>query len=401
MGPDGNVNFGAFDPGVAFNPASDRYLVTWTGDTNTGGLVDNELEIWGQMLDELGAPIGAAFRISAAGGTGSATYASFTPSVAYNATDDLFLVVWTQDHDAGGQVNDEFEVWGRLVNATTGALSGAAFRISDLGPDGNAAYGVGNPRVAHNATDNEFLVVWTGDDDTGGLVNDEFEIFGQRLAGATGAALGTNDLRISDAGDTGNPTFIAFNADVAWNSRRNQYLVAWSADENIASLTNDEFEIFGQRLAGSDAAALGGNDFRISFMGSDGNASFQAFRTRVGYNPLADEWEVSWLADDPATGNDRFEIWSNAVAGSGALVLPDDLRISRNVEAFPAGYGLLFNETIHANGLGTSLAVWTLGRNYAGNDGEFDAFGAHFKTPGVFADGFESGDTSSWSLALP
>ena len=37
------------------------------------------------------------------------------------------------------------------------------------------------PAVAYNSTNNEYLVVWAGDDNTAPLVDDEFEIFGQRL----------------------------------------------------------------------------------------------------------------------------------------------------------------------------------------------------------------------------
>lgn len=55
------------------------------------------------------------------------------------------------------------------------------FRISDMGPDGDTAFTAEDAAVAYNATDNEYLVVWDGDDDTGSLVDEEFEIFGQRL----------------------------------------------------------------------------------------------------------------------------------------------------------------------------------------------------------------------------
>jgi hypothetical protein len=56
------------------------------------------------------------------------------------------------------------------------------FRISDMGPDGDSAYGVIFAAVAWNAVNNEYLVVWVGDDNTAPLVNDEFEVFGQRFS---------------------------------------------------------------------------------------------------------------------------------------------------------------------------------------------------------------------------
>jgi hypothetical protein len=36
--------------------------------------------------------------------------------------------------------------------------------------------------VAYNSVTNEHLVVWSGDDNTGTLVDNEFEIFGQRFS---------------------------------------------------------------------------------------------------------------------------------------------------------------------------------------------------------------------------
>jgi hypothetical protein len=68
------------------------------------------------------------------------------------------------------------------VNAANGAEIGANdFRLSDMGPDGDANYDAWNPAVAYNNTTNEYLAVWSGDDDTGRLVDEEYEIFGQRL----------------------------------------------------------------------------------------------------------------------------------------------------------------------------------------------------------------------------
>jgi hypothetical protein len=50
MGPDGNASFDAGNPAVAYNPSADEYLVVWEGDDDTGTLVDEEVEIFGQLL---------------------------------------------------------------------------------------------------------------------------------------------------------------------------------------------------------------------------------------------------------------------------------------------------------------------------------------------------------------
>ena len=59
------------------------------------------------------------------------------------------------------------------------------FRISDLGGTANVMFAASAAAVTWNATNNEYLVVWDGDDDVGVLVDDEFEIFGQRLGDPT------------------------------------------------------------------------------------------------------------------------------------------------------------------------------------------------------------------------
>src|SRR3989304_4536829 len=155
--------------------------------------------------------------------------------------------------------------------------------MSDLGPDGNTSFVAFVPAVAYNRVSNEYLVVWHGEDDTAPLVDEEVEIFGQRIDGATGVQLGGNDFRISDMGPDGNTSFVAFDPAVAYNSTNNEYLVVWDGDDNTAPLVDGEFEIFGQRIAAATGAELGGNDFRISDMGPDGSTSFAAFNPAVAY----------------------------------------------------------------------------------------------------------------------
>ncbi len=86
-------------------------------------------------------------------------------------------------------------------------IRGYELRISDMGGTGNYYYNAFSPAVAFSSTDNEYLVVWDGDEADNGLIDEEFEIFGQRIDAATGAELGANDFRISDMGGTGNTSF--------------------------------------------------------------------------------------------------------------------------------------------------------------------------------------------------
>jgi hypothetical protein len=146
------------------------------------------------------------------------------PAVAYNSTDNEYLVVWSAD-----EVDNEFEIYGQRIDAATGArMSMSDFRISDMGPDGDLRYAAVYPAVTYNATDNEYLVVWKGGDSCCAV--NEFEIFGQRIA-ADGTEIGPNDLRISFMGAEGSTSYMADWPAVAWDSAVNRYLVVWSGDE--------------------------------------------------------------------------------------------------------------------------------------------------------------------------
>ncbi|VAW50566.1 hypothetical protein MNBD_GAMMA05-182, partial [hydrothermal vent metagenome] len=143
--------------------------------------------------------IGSDIRLSDMGSDSDASFGAFNPAVAYNASNNEYFVVWRGDDDTGLLVDNENEIFGQRVNGTTGAEIGSDIRLSDMGSDGDALFDAFNPAVAYNASNNEYFVVWSGDDDTGSLVDNENEIYGQRVNGATGAEIGS-DIRLSDMG---------------------------------------------------------------------------------------------------------------------------------------------------------------------------------------------------------
>lgn len=102
------------------------------------------------------------FRLSDMGPDGSGAYDALDPAVAYNSTDDEYLVVWSGDDNTGDLVEDEFEIRGQRVDAATGAEIGSDLRFSNMGPDGDPDYDARDPAVAYNSTNHEYLVVWGG-----------------------------------------------------------------------------------------------------------------------------------------------------------------------------------------------------------------------------------------------
>jgi hypothetical protein len=276
------------------------------------------------------------FRISDMGPDGDANFDAggiafwSEPAVAYNANADEYLVVWMGDDGSGAQIDEELEIYGQRLDALTGAEVGPNdFRISDMGPDGNASFGGFIPAVAYNPNADEYLVVWYGDDDTGSLADDGFENFGQRLDGSTGAEIGPNDFRISDMGPDGNADFNGGVPSVTYNSNADEYLVVWYGDDGSGAQVDNEFEIYGQRLDASTGAEIGPNDFRISDMGPDGDANFRAIAPSVAYNSNADEYLVVWYGDEI---DQDFEIYGQRLdASTGAEIGINDFRISDTV----------------------------------------------------------------------
>ncbi len=320
MGTDGSTSFAAFNPAVAYNSTNNEYLVVWEGDDSA----TNGFEIYGQRIygdlndgDEVGTN---DFQISDMGPNLSNSEDAAEADVAYNSTENEYLVVWHGDDTDNGLAANEQEVFGQRIygDRTDGDEVGTNdFRISDAGGLNDATYNTVSSHIAYNSADNEYLVVWMADDNVGGLVDEELEVFGQRLDGPDASEIGTNDFRISDVGGTGTTTAQAFSANVAFNSLNNEYLVVWHADDTDAGLADNELEVFGQRLSGIDGSAVGNNDFRISDMGGTGAPSLDAGPPEIQYSPGRNEFLVVWSADDDTSPlvDGEMEIFGQFIFG--------------------------------------------------------------------------------------
>jgi hypothetical protein len=350
-----------------------EFLVVWEGTDD-----DVEREIYGQRLNAAtGAPIGGNFRISDAGPPGSPINSAYAVDVAYNRVDDQYLVVWNANEGLGGLANGELEIYGQRLSSTGGEVGANDFRISDLGPDGNAAYDAIAPAVDHNPIDNQYLVVWTGSDDQGALAAGEFEIFGQRIS-ADGTEIGTNDIRISDMGPDGNASFTTLidnGPSVAHNPTNNQYLVVWEGDDNVGGLVDNEFEIFGQGLS-SGGAQVGANDFRLTHQGSDGSTTSGAFAPAAVHDPEGGGFVLVWTGTDSAGEPEIYTIRlsSGAVPLDGPAARVSDMGPDGN-NGFAAGQPDL------ALGRRAALIVWRGSDNIPPLvQGESEIFGQMYET---------------------
>lgn len=264
-----------------------------------------------------GPEIGANdFRISDMGGTGDPTFGVYYPDVAYNSANHEYLVVWGGDDDESGLADDEYEIFGQRVDATTGAEVGENdFRISTMGGTGNPDFDAWNPAVAYNPANNEYLVAWSGNDDADGS-----EIFGQRIDAATGVEVGDDDFRISEMQGAG------FSPAVAYNPNRHEYLVVWTGNDD-----HHFYEIFAQRLNADTGVELGHDDFRISETGPPGYTDFYATSPAIVHNSTNNQYLVAWRRIEDVgihAGVLDTEIVGQRLNASGEQTGADDFAIS-------------------------------------------------------------------------
>lgn len=343
-----NVQGGdANDPKVAFNSQDRQYLVIWEANDDAFG-IGSEVEVYGQIVDaDSGDLVGGPFRISNTGVDGNGSASINTPDIAYNATNNEYLVVWNGDPGTDGLADNENEIFGQRLSAA-GEDIGGDFRISDMGPLGDPNFDAGFPHVAYNSETNEYLVVWQADDNTGGLSDNQVKAFGQRINAETGVAVGDDDFRISISDSDGG-------SQVAFNAVENEYLIVWS----------DRTEIFAQRLDAS-----GG---KIGSEASIGNKSDgDEFVTSVAHNALNNEFMVVW--DDVEFGVDFFQDFGQRLDATASPIGDDDFQVSnaRNgADDTSLGEGAV---VIYNSANNEYLAAWDGDLDFVSGDSALEIF---------------------------
>jgi hypothetical protein len=265
-----------------------------------------------------GTKIGPAFRISQAA-TVFADRTARSATIAYNPDDNEYLVVW--ETDALTEARGIYDIHGQRLNGSTGQMIGVPLRISNLSDGGRDSSN--DPAAVYNSTAHEYLVVWHGS----GLFGTEdkvSEIYGQRLS-RQGKELGS-DFRVSNTTDLGkvNTSFVrsSVQADVAWNSSNNQYLVVWKGmgqPEDVVKM-----EIYGQLLKANGDAL--GNDFRISETTNQGN-NFQTNAPAIAYSSGNNQYLVVWSGGFKTES--QSEVWGRGITDKGNVLAGGDFLISQ------------------------------------------------------------------------
>lgn len=353
QGHDGDTTYFAKNPDMAYDPQTNQHLVVFVNHDASGYTIE------GQRVDASGSLVGGMFAISPA----DSAVGTNPPAVAYDATDNQFLVAWYLDSSIVAQrvsatgtllgplINvsstsysdietldiawspdaNEFlvawkafsqgQIYGRLISGAGAPLGTSDLQISHITPgDGTGADDAMS--TAYNTVNHEFLVVWRGQDSVQ-APNGEYEIWGQRVA-LDGTDVGPSDFRISHHGsDTDTDYEHAARPNVAFDPSRNQYLVVFMSD----AIPGGDIEVYGQLVAGS--GALTGSTFQISDLGK-GSQAFGVNGPDVAYDPFADLYLTDFQASPQGYGGtqDNAEIYGDYVTGAGALTGTRDFQIS-------------------------------------------------------------------------
>jgi cell division septation protein DedD len=247
-------SYDQLQPAVAFDSASDRYLVVWRDYFGSG----NDWRLYGRLVGSNGSPVASQFFIS-----GDGIYARMSPDVVHNWPWSEYLVVWEVDTPSSGH-----DIVAHRINYD-GTLIGEDIGVS------TSSYYDRNPVVAYSVYQNSYLVVWErriGDEEFG-----QYDIYAQRVA-ADGTLLGGPLVLDAETDSQVHPA-------VAYNSYTDEYLVVWQD-----FYSTGDWDIMGRRVDG-DGTLLGG-ELTIESPGLEQTSPDIAYDSK--HNEYMVVWEDHW-----------------------------------------------------------------------------------------------------------
>ncbi|MBE2320497.1 hypothetical protein DVA67_031330 [Solirubrobacter sp. CPCC 204708] len=152
----GNAAFGASTADVttaSYHPDLDRYFVTWSGEDDLPGLIDGEIERYGQALTGDGAEVATDdLRLTFTGPDSNTSVAPEDAATVPVTGKRAWLNVWDADDNRPPLANGEYEIYGRFVG-DDGDLDGHV-APADCN-DGNAGIFPGAAEALDNGVDED------------------------------------------------------------------------------------------------------------------------------------------------------------------------------------------------------------------------------------------------------
>lgn len=333
-----------------------RTLVVWEQDLQVPQSESIYKRIYGRFVDGTGAPLGPAFAITSR--PGGADVNEEFPDVAYDAAQDQFLVVFS---------DDEEEFVGAQRIAADGSRVGDVITIYDLDAR--------QTRVAWSSASNRFLVVF----DDGSTIEG-------RLVDSAGAPMGAGTTTVATGEAPDDP-------DVSYDPVSDRWLVAFSdidgTDSIFGQLVDRDLGLVGARLTiAQDGAsfsdpAVAGNavdgGFRVAFVAdqqlflrgtveapslvfvqavdragavagdpiaaSNGGEDLELSGPAIAHDARANEFLVTWEQErsnqkSRALQPGEREIFGQRLSAAGAQLGTDDAQVSSHPEGAGEGsYG--------------------------------------------------------------
>jgi len=421
-GPEFRVN--TYTTGFQSSPkvavgTRDQFIVTWGSEGSYGS--DLGASIQAQQFYADGTRRGSEFQVNS-----YTTSFQLWPAVAFNDIND-FVIVWASIGSYGSD-SDVFSIQGQRFSARAVPLGGQ-FQVSTYTTDWQLL-----PEVASNDF-GEFIVTW----DSGGSAGtdtDSYSVQAQRLdreAQLVGPEFQVNTYT------TRRQYYPSIAADPVGN-----FIVVW---ESLGSFGNDQFaaSVQGQRFA-ADGSRIGG-EFQVNayttgaqrapavavsdageFMvvwasNAERNNQFQGYvvqgqsfsanGTRIGaefqvnhHTTVSNRWPVvaadpsgnfvvAWGQYDYNAETPRGDIYLRRVSRTGAMM-------SEQFQASSVQNGHKSFPSVGAQA-GGFVVVWRAEYPSGPLDVEIKGQRVSLATGGfdLFADGFESGNVSAWSSAVP
>jgi hypothetical protein len=419
VGAEGQVNTYTTDsqsePAVAVDDAG-NFVVVWSSDGSWGSDIDWN-SIQGRIFYSNGFPAGPQDQVNT-----FTTSLQSQPAVAADADGD-FVVVWTSFDEYG----EEFGIRGQRYGSD-GLPAGGEFQANTYITDYQT-----NPAVAMN-TDGDFVVVWqsygSGDDDSS-----DYSIQGQRYA-ADGTPAGEEfQVNSYTTGDQVHPA-VGMSAD-------GDFVVVWRSDMSGGG-DFDGTSIQGRIFSSSGAPVTpqaqvnnyttgnqelpavgvhGEGNFVVVWRsyGSNGDdSSYTSIQGRIyasngapiGLQDQVNTYTSSYQSSPAVAvnGDGNFVVvWkshgshgddSSGTSIQGQLYSSNAAPVGAEFQVNTYTTGTQSNPAVGFDAEGRFVVAWESGGSSADDDSGTSIQGQRFAIP-LFADGFETGDTSRWSSSVP
>jgi len=283
LSPSGNGE--RYQPAVAYNHRQHEYLAVWH---NTWP--DGRRDIYARRVSDSGQVL-TWFAVATGLGPGGDGKSRLQPTVAYNAANDEYLVVWMLEASA-----NVYEIWGRLV-AWNGGSMGPEFQIIQW-----ANRSFWTPRVAWNSYRNEYMVIWNAFDTSGGLPGVANDVAGYRVSASGVVQYPGSPIIITDSDSP-------HQADLVYNVAMDEYFIVWVRVYSAVPPGTGN-DIYGARLTWAGSVVTPPGAIAIYSLEKDQNAPAVATNEQDRYMVV---WEHAY------TGTDR-DIYGREYNADGSPV---------------------------------------------------------------------------------